>query len=60
MGQISSRPTTVMHIPAESSCSAMLEKPELIQEARPELDRRLDGESYKCLIPKEVKPHYFD
>ena len=38
----------------------LLEKPELIQEARAELNRRLDGEKYKCLIPAEVKPHYFD
>ena len=38
----------------------LLEKPELIQEARAELNRRLDGEKYKCLIPEEVKPHYYD
>ena len=38
----------------------LLEKPELIQEARAELEKRLDGGKYKCLIPDEVKPHYYD
>lgn len=38
----------------------LLEEPELIARARAELDKRLDGEKYKCLIPAEVKPHYFD
>ena len=38
----------------------LLEKPELIQEARAELDKRLDSGKYKCLIPDEVKPHYYD
>ena len=38
----------------------LLENPELIVKARAELDQRLDGETYKCLIPDEVKPHFFD
>ena len=38
----------------------LLENPELIVKARAELDQRLDGEKYKCLIPDEVKPHFFD
>ena len=35
----------------------LLEHPELIQKAKEELDNRLQGETYKCLIPKDVKPH---
>ena len=38
----------------------LLEKPELIKQARAELDRRLDGDKYKSLIPNDIKPHYFD
>lgn len=38
----------------------LLSHPELIESARAELDRRLDGEKYKSLIPPDVMPHYFD
>ncbi len=34
--------------------------PELIVEARRELQRRLAGGRYKCLIPEGVKPHFYD
>lgn len=34
----------------------LLKKPELVRLAREELIRRLDGEVYKCDIPKEVLP----
>jgi len=37
----------------------LLENPELIEKAKAELDTRLDGEKYRCLIPADVKPHYF-
>ena len=38
----------------------LLDDPGLIRKAREELDRRLGGERYRCLIPGDVKPHYFD
>ena len=38
----------------------LLENPQLIADARAELDRRLDGEKYESLIPAGVKPHYYD
>ena len=38
----------------------LLDDPSLIDAARAELDRRLDGGRYRCLIPPEVKPHYYD
>ncbi len=34
--------------------------PELIEKAKRELKLKLDGESYKCPIPKDVKPHVYD
>ena len=34
--------------------------PELIEKAKRELKYKLDGESYKCPIPKDVKPHVYD
>ncbi len=34
----------------------LLESPELIEEAKKELDKRLGGEGYKNYIPMEVKP----
>lgn len=34
--------------------------PELIEKAKRELKFKLDGESYKCPIPKDVKPHVYD
>ena len=38
----------------------LLEDPTLLERARAELNRRLNGEKYKCLIPPDVKPHYYD
>ncbi len=38
----------------------LLERPERIDQARKELEKRLAGEKYKCLIPEGVSPHYFD
>ncbi len=38
----------------------LLENPERLAQARAELNRRLDGRRYKCLIPADVKPHYYD
>ena len=34
--------------------------PELIEKAKRELKLKLDGESYKCPIPKDVKPPVYD
>ena len=34
--------------------------PEVLEEAWKEQHRRLEGESYQCLIPPEVKPHSFE
>lgn len=34
--------------------------PELIEKAKRELKLKLDGENYKCPIPKDVKPHVYD
>lgn len=31
--------------------------PEIIVKAKEELNNRLMGNSYKCLIPDDVKPH---
>ena len=38
----------------------LAQHPELLEDARRELERRLAGGRYRCLIPKDVKPHYFD
>ena len=38
----------------------LLDDPSLIENAREELARRLGGERYRCLIPPDVKPHYYD
>ncbi|MBQ9009285.1 MAG: amidohydrolase [Clostridia bacterium] len=38
----------------------LLRQPELLVRARDELNRRLKGDGYKCLIPEEVQPHYYD
>lgn len=38
----------------------LLDDPSLIAAARDELNRRLDGGRYQCLIPPEIKPHYYD
>ena len=35
----------------------LYENPELITKANEELANRLQGDTYKCLIPKDVKPH---
>lgn len=33
------------------------EHPELIEKAKEELQQRLDGETYRCLIPDDIMPH---
>ena len=35
----------------------LYENPELITKANEELANRLQGDTYKCLIPNDVKPH---
>lgn len=35
----------------------LYEDPSLIQKANEELKQRLHGETYKCLIPDDIKPH---
>lgn len=37
----------------------LLDDPARIEEARAEFEKRLDGDRYQCLIPDDVKPHYF-
>ncbi len=37
----------------------LLENPARIEEARAEFERRTDGESYRCPIPNDVKPHFY-
>ena len=39
------------------SALEFIEKPELIQKAKDELNNRLDSTSYTCPIPKDVKPN---
>ena len=34
----------------------LIEKPELLEQAREELNRRLKGSKYECPIPKGVVP----
>ena len=46
----------VMALTAEK----LLQNPQLLKDARAELDRRLDGGKYKSLIPDNIKPHSFD
>lgn len=38
----------------------LYENPAVIEEAKAELQRRLGAESYRCLIPDEIKPHISD
>lgn len=39
------------------AAETLIEHPELIEKANAELKERLQGETYKCLIPDEVMPH---
>lgn len=39
------------------AAKTLYNSPELIEKAKDELKERLQGESYKCLIPSDVKPH---
>lgn len=34
----------------------LLEKPELVEKARQEFEKRLDGQTYRCAIPNDVVP----
>ena len=36
---------------------ACFERPEIIEKAKAEFEERLAGQTYECLIPKDVKPH---
>lgn len=42
------------------SAKTLLEHPEEIKKAWDEFDKRLDGEKYECLIPKEIEPHVIE
>ena len=42
------------------SAKTLLEHPEEIKKAWEEFDKRLDGEKYECLIPKEIEPHVIE
>ena len=42
------------------SAKTLLEHPEEIKKAWNEFDKRLDGEKYECLIPKEIEPHVIE
>ncbi|MCR5793958.1 MAG: amidohydrolase [Solobacterium sp.] len=35
----------------------LFEDPQIIEEAKAELQDRLGGETYKCLIPEDIRPH---
>lgn len=37
----------------------LLDNPARIEQARTEFKKRLDGDRYRCLIPNEMKPHFF-
>lgn len=37
----------------------LFDNPARIEKARAEFEKRLDGDRYRCLIPDDVKPHYF-
>ena len=39
------------------SAITLLNDPELINKAKEEFVKRLDGQKYKCMIPDDVKPH---
>lgn len=41
------------------SAKILLENPDKIKAAWEELRERLDGNAYECLIPKEIKPHFY-
>ncbi len=39
------------------ACITLYENPELVQKAKDEFNERMQGDSYPCLIPKDIKPH---
>lgn len=41
------------------AAETLLDDPARMEKARAEFERRLGGERYRCLIPDDVKPHYF-
>ena len=41
------------------AAKTLTEKPELIEKARAEFDKRMRGQKYECLIPADVKPHLY-
>lgn len=42
------------------SAKILLERPQLLKKAWNELEKRLDKETYECLIPKDVAPHVIE
>jgi aminobenzoyl-glutamate utilization protein B len=38
------------------ACADLLENPEELQKAKRELDKRVEGHSYRSAIPKTAKP----
>lgn len=41
------------------AAKSLTEKPEFIERARAEFDKRMRGQKYECLIPEDVKPHLY-
>lgn len=41
------------------AAKSLTEKPELIEKAKAEFDKRMRGQKYECLIPEDVKPHLY-
>ena len=41
------------------AAKSLTEKPELIEKAKAEFDKRMRGQKYECLIPADVKPHLY-
>lgn len=41
------------------AAKTLTEKPELVEKAKKEFDKRMSGQKYECLIPAEVKPHLY-
>lgn len=37
----------------------LTEKPELLEKAKAEFEKRMRGQKYECLIPPDVKPHLY-
>lgn len=42
--------------PSAATAIEMIENQELISQAKQELEDRLEGESYECLVPSYIQP----